>query len=48
MRIDLGHSVIASSIIGIPEGEERKKGEENLFEETILKGIMGKETDIQI
>ena len=37
-------------IIRIPEGEEREKGAENLFEEIIAKNflILGKETEIQI
>ena len=37
-------------IIGIPEGEERKKGADNLFEEKIAENFpnLGKETEIQI
>ena len=38
-------------IIGVPEGEERQKGAEHVFEETIAKKIscgLGKEMDIQV
>ena len=37
-------------IIGVPEGEEREKGAENLFEEIIAENLpnLRKETDIQI
>ena len=37
-------------IIGIPEGEEREKGEENIFENIIAENFsnLGKETDIQV
>ena len=39
-----------SCIIGIPEGEEREKGAENLFEEITPENFLnlGKETEIQI
>ena len=37
-------------IIGVPEGEEREKGAEHVFEETMPKKIcgLGKEMDIQV
>ena len=37
-------------IIGVPEGEDRKKGEENLLEETIAENFsnLGKQTDTQV
>ena len=37
-------------IVDIPEGEEREKGAENLFEEIIAENFpnLGKETDIQV
>ena len=37
-------------IIGIPDEEERERGEENLFEEIIAENFpnLGKETDIEI
>ena len=37
-------------IIGVPKGEEREKGAENLFEKIIAENFpnLGKETDIQV
>ena len=37
-------------IIGIPEGEEREKGIENVFEEIMTENLpnLRKETDIQV
>ena len=37
-------------IIGVPEGTEREKGAENIFEDVIAEkfSILGKETDIQV
>ena len=37
-------------IIGVPEGEEREKGAENLFEEIMAENFpnLAKETDIQV
>ena len=37
-------------IVGVPEGEQREKGEEHLFEEIMAKNIpnWGKETDIEV
>ena len=37
-------------IIGVPEGEERQKGAENLFEEIVAKNFsnLGKKIEIQV
>ena len=37
-------------IIGVPEGEEREKGTENVFEESMAENFpnLKKETDIQV
>ena len=37
-------------MIGVPEGEEREKGPENLFEKIVVENFpnLGKETDIQV
>ena len=41
---------IKCNIIGIPEGEDRKKGRENVFEEIMVENFLNlkKETDIQV
>ena len=37
-------------MIGVPEGEEREKGPEKLFEKIVVENFpnLGKETDIQV
>ena len=48
---DLWHNIKCTNIhiIGVPEGEEREKGEENIFEDIIAENFpnLGKETEIQ-
>lgn len=53
MTTDLGSSVTPSNmihIIRIPEGKEREKGAENVFDETIAENFpnLGSETEIQM